>query len=104
MAKRRVSKYPRAFRQMAMERMRTCENVSALALEFGVDRTVLYHWRNQMPPEGGGQSMLNSPVRELRRQIRALKRVVAEKTMELDFFKGALQQVEARRLSTFIKI
>jgi len=26
-----------------------------------------------------------------------LKRLLAEKTLELDFFKGALQQVEARR-------
>jgi transposase-like protein len=49
MGKRRVNKYPKAFRQMAMERMRTCENVSALAQELEVDRTVLYHWRNLMP-------------------------------------------------------
>jgi hypothetical protein len=29
--KRRVKKYPKAFRQMAMERMRSCEIVSELA-------------------------------------------------------------------------
>ena len=34
MTKRRVNKYPKAFRQMAVERMRNCDNVSALAKEF----------------------------------------------------------------------
>jgi hypothetical protein len=31
-----------------------------------------------------------------------LKRVLAEKTLELDFFKGALQKVEARRRNSGI--
>jgi len=53
MTKRRVNKYPKAFRQMAVERMRNCDNVSALAKELGIDRTVLYHWRNLAP--GGGR-------------------------------------------------
>lgn len=97
MAKRRVNKYPPAFRQMALERMRGCANVSALAKELGVDRTVLYHWRNTMDPESGTSA--NSPVRELRKEIRDLKRVLAEKTLEVDFFKGALQKVAARRRS-----
>jgi len=60
---------------------------------WGVDRTVLYHWRNLMPGESGATA--DSPVRELRKEIRDLKRVLA--AMELDFFKGALQKVEARR-------
>jgi hypothetical protein len=34
---------------------------------------------------------------EMRKQVRQLKRLLAEKTMEVDFFKGALQKVEARR-------
>ena len=97
MGKRRVNKYPQAFRKMALERMRSCENVSALAQELGVDRTVLYHWRNRMQPDDGAGSTANSPVRELRKEIRDLKRVLAEKALEVDFFKGALQKVEARR-------
>jgi hypothetical protein len=35
--------------------------------------------------------------RELRQQVAQLKRLVADKTLEADFFKGALQKVEARR-------
>jgi hypothetical protein len=32
-----------------------------------------------------------------RSEIRDLKRVLAEKVLEVDFFKGALQQIESRR-------
>ena len=32
-----------------------------------------------------------------RHQVRELKRLLAEKTLEADFFKGALQKIEARR-------
>ena len=100
MAKKRVNKYPKAFRQMALERMRGCENVSALAEELGVDRTVLYRWRNLMPTRDGTEAAANSPIRELRKEIRDLKRVLAEKALEVDFFKGALQKIEARRQSS----
>jgi hypothetical protein len=32
-----------------------------------------------------------------RKEIHHLKQLLAEKTMEVDFFRGALQKVEARR-------
>jgi hypothetical protein len=37
--------------------------------------------------------------RELRRQAAHLKRLLADKTLELDFLTGALQKIEARRQS-----
>jgi hypothetical protein len=37
----------------------------------------------------------------LRKEVSQLKRVLAEKTLELDFFKGALQTVEARRPAAY---
>src|SRR5713226_5887580 len=40
-----------------------------------------------------------TPERGLRQQVTQLKRVVADKTLEVDFFKGALQKIEARRSS-----
>ena len=80
---------------MAMERMKHCENVSELARELGIDRTVLYHWKNHLKAIEGGAA--DSPIRELRKQVRDLERVLAEKTLEVDFFKGALQKIEARR-------
>jgi hypothetical protein len=37
-------------------------------------------------------STATSPVRELRKQVRDLKRLLAEKTLEVDFFKGCAPQ------------
>ncbi|PYV74752.1 MAG: hypothetical protein DMG97_07870 [Acidobacteria bacterium] len=38
-------RYSRKFQRMAVERMRTCENVSELARELGVRPRCLYKWR-----------------------------------------------------------
>ena len=42
MAKKRVGKFPKAFRQYAVERLKQCENIVALAKELGVHRRLLY--------------------------------------------------------------
>jgi len=62
---------------------------------MGVHRTVLYHWQRQQ--EAGHDGTPSSAIRGLRKEIRDLKRVLADKTLEADFFRGALQKVEARR-------
>ncbi|MDP9170007.1 MAG: transposase [Acidobacteriota bacterium] len=84
-----------------MERLKNCRNVTELSAELGVHRTQLYKWRDQMEPVDNGQDPpSNSRERELRKEIRELKRVLGEKTLEADFFKGALQKTEARRQSS----
>jgi len=50
--KKRVGKYPEAFRRMALERMKDCANVCALARELGIDRTVLYHCTGRLGSKG----------------------------------------------------
>ena len=50
MAKRRVGRYPIAFRKMAVERMKRCDNIVALAEELGIHRRLLYKWRDQLEP------------------------------------------------------
>jgi hypothetical protein len=59
----------------------------------------LYKWRDQLDPVDIGDEPLPENPREstLRKEVSQLKRLLAEKTVELDFFKGALQKVEARR-------
>ena len=52
------------------------------------------------PIEDGPGLAANSRERELRKEIRELKRVLGEKALEADFFKSALQKVEARRRSS----
>ena len=86
---------------MALERLKTCQNVTELSAELGIHRTQLYKWRDQMEAiEDGPDPPANSRERELRKEIRELKRVLGEKALEVDFFKGALQKVEARRRSS----
>ena len=85
---------------MAVERLKSCDNIVALSAELGVHRRLLYKWRDQLEPIDDGQAPPeNSRERELRLRVAQLKRLVADKTLEADFFKGALQKVEARRQS-----
>ena len=99
MAKRRKGRYPAAFRQKAVERMKHCENIVALSEELGVSRRLLYRWRDQLDPVDGGHEPPPESPREstLRKENHQLKRVLADKILEVDFFKGALQKGEARR-------
>jgi transposase-like protein len=85
---------------MAVERLKSCDNIVALSEELGVHRRLLYKWRDQLEPiEDGEGPPANSRERELRQQASQLKRLVADKTLEADFFKGALHKIEARRQS-----
>ena len=81
---------------MMVERLKSCDNIVALAQELGLHRRLLYKWRDQLEPLEHGQEPVPSTP-EVRQQVRQLKRLLAEKTMEIDFFKGALQKIEARR-------
>ena len=80
---------------MVVERLKSCDNIVALAQELGLHRRLLYKWRDQLEPVEHEGPAPSTP--ELRQQVRQLKRLLAEKSMEVDFFKGALQKVEARR-------
>jgi len=91
--------YPRAFRERAVERMKTSKNVKALAKELGVHRTVLYQWRDQLGAATGSERRQRAEESALERENRELKEALAEKMLEVDFFKSALQKVEARRQS-----
>ena len=98
MATRRVGRYPTAFRQMAVDRLNQWENIVELAKELGVHRRLLYGWREKLTPLESGEGLpATSREATLRQEIRRLKRVLAEKVLEVDFFKGALHNVEARR-------
>jgi len=98
-AKKRVGRYPKEFRRLAVERLNRCENIVALSKELGVCRTLLYKWRAQLEPMDIRQGPPAESPREstLRKEVSQLKRLLADKTLEVDFFKGALQKVEARR-------
>jgi transposase-like protein len=86
---------------MAMERLKSCGNVTALSKELGVHRTLLYKWRERMEAREGkeGGPAVDLGEKRLLAENGELKRMLAEKTLEVDFFKGALQKIEARRQS-----
>ena len=98
-AKRRVGRYANEFRRMAVERLKRCENIVALSEELGVHRRLLYKWRDQLDPVDVGDEAPPANPREstLRKEVSQFKRLLADKTLEVDFFKGALRKVEARR-------
>ena len=97
----RPRKYGEDFRQTALERMKACEDVSALAGELGVSRPQLYRWRNEAlgrKPEPRSEAWLKEKADERqRRRIAELERLVARQALELDFFKGALLRIEENR-------
>src|SRR6266852_6915457 len=92
-------RYSRKFQRMAVERLRTCEDVGELAQQLSVTRRCLYKWRTKLEAAEPGEeaSRPSTHTAAHRKQILQLKRLLAEKAMEVDFFKGALQKVEARR-------
>ena len=99
MAKKRGQHHSTAFKRMVVERMKQCDNILALSEELGVHRRLMYKWRDQFEAVKKDEELppLNSREAVLRNEVNRLKRVLAEKTLEVDFFKGALQKVEARR-------
>lgn len=83
-----------------MDRLKQCDNIVDLAKALGISRRLLYAWREQLNPvETSEGPRLPTTSREstLRREVSDLKRMLAGKLLEVDFFTGALQKVEARR-------
>jgi transposase-like protein len=84
---------------MAVERMKTSEDVVELARELGVTRRCLYKWRRKLEIIEPGEEALRPSTHASahRKEIHRLKQLLADKTLEVDFFRGALQKIEARR-------
>jgi len=89
MAKQRVGRYPTALKQMAGERLKRCEHVVALSQALGVSRRLLYTWRDQLDPvERSEGTPANARESTLRKKVSQLKRLLADKTLEVVFSKG----------------
>ena len=96
-------RWPAEFRERALERMKTCHNVKALAKELGVARQQLYWWKQRdegraNPREPGAtEDPRDRRIRELAKKVAELEGVVGQKTLELDFFAGALRRIKESR-------
>ena len=87
------TRYTEEFRRLALERMKGCRDVSALARELGISRNLLYKWRDRVE----GATAVKDRGLSLEEENRHLKQLLAERELEVDFFKGALQKIAARR-------
>src|SRR5258708_4863289 len=95
------------FKRQVVERMKTCENIHALARELKIQRKLLYTWKYQFEghPEPRhanlGIAAEDRKEKQFRDEIAKLKSSLAEKALENDFFKSALLRIkEARQGST----
>ena len=95
------------FKRQVVERMKTCENIEALAQEVKIQRKLLYTWKYQFEgrPEPRhanlGITAEDRKEKQHREEIAKLKAALADKTLENDFFRSALLKVkEGRQKST----
>jgi transposase-like protein len=99
--RKRGERYNQKFRCQTVERMNACENIQRLSRELGIHRRLLYKWRDQVDPADAEAEvdvvLQNARESALRKEIAKLKRLLADKTVEVDFFRSALQKVRARR-------
>jgi transposase-like protein len=107
--KRKWRRHNVEFKRQAVERMKTCENVGALARELKLERKLLYTWKYQFEgrPEPRhanlGTTAEDRKEKAHRDEIGKLKSALAEKTLENDFFRSALLRVtQGRQQSTAI--
>jgi transposase len=119
MSKQERRRFSRAFKLAAVCRLEAGESGSALSVELGVKRTILYRWRDawraggelalregQGRPkkaealameEARGPAAKVQDLAQARRQIETLERKVGQQQVYLDFFKGALRRIETSR-------
>lgn len=96
-------KFSEAFKRGAVERMDTADNIRELARELGISWRQLYEWEAQLKGKRSVQQNekavpeKSAIEQELREQVRQLREALGKRTLELSFFKGALQRIAARR-------
>jgi transposase-like protein len=90
----RWRKYSPEFRRDAVEKMKTCANVTELARELGIRRKWLYAWKDDTTTQSAPSV---EAAAKTERKVKELEALVARQSLELDFFKGALQRIEEQR-------
>lgn len=93
----KLRRFTEAYRELAVRRLKECDNVSDLCRELGISRQLLYQWRDKLERRAAELEPGKASERQLREENDRLKKALAEKALQLDFLKGALQKVEALR-------
>lgn len=96
---RKWRRHTAEFKRQVVERMKTCENIGALARELQLERKLLYTWKYQIEgrPEPRHANLQQTAeerqTHNLQREIDRLKKALGQKALEIDFFKDALSRV-----------
>jgi len=79
-------------------------SVSYVARKYGISPSLLFNWRRRMA-EGGKQAIeadddvvAAGEVRELKRRIRELERVLGKKTLENEILRDAVELAHQKKL------
>lgn len=118
MSRRSRRSFTRDFKLAALKRMTETDNIQALAKELGLERKVLYCWRDAFALDGsaglrraGRPSTAEKAEAALSvvaavpqpsdpaRRIAELERKIGEQQLALDFFRTALRHVREQRRS-----
>ena len=106
-----VTSTQRRRRYSVMEKVRMVEEsnqpgmtVSYVARKYGISPSMLFSWRRRMA-EGGKQAVqaneelvAASEVRELKKRIRDLERVLGKKTLENEILREAVELAHQKKL------
>lgn len=97
-------KFTPEYKQRAVERMQTADSIVGLARELGIRGNLLYKWEAKLKgrkPEkvSVAPGSASETEQALHEEIRQLREALGKRTQEIDFFKGALQKIAARRRS-----
>ena len=114
--KRKRRSFTREFKLTAVSRMAETESIVGLAEELGIERRLLYCWRDKYAaggaenlrragrPSAASAAELNRPgepaaqsVADVQQRIAELERKIGQQQLEVDFFRAALQQVRGPR-------
>lgn len=87
-------------KRAAVKRMASCGH-DKLAAELKIQRRQLYAWRAQLKRLDSGVSAATASRRHptVEQENQDLQAALARKVLEVEFFKGALRRIEARRRS-----
>ena len=92
----KYAKYTQEFCEAALSRLETVPSVSGLCRELGISRQLLYQWRASAARERLKQRKRSAGLAQ---ENARLKKLLAEKSLEVDFFKGVFEKIEALRRS-----
>jgi transposase len=91
-------KFTKEFKQTAVRRLNSGQNMAEVARALEVHPSDLYRWRRELEDHGERAFLGVGKKRAEETKVAELERKIGQQTVEIDFLKRALQHVEEQRL------